>query len=116
MENVAFTYQWLSDDAEIGGATGSTYTLLAGDEGATIKVKVTFTDDAGKVETLTSGATTAVAAADPPAKPIDTTAPTISSIAVTSDPGYDDTYAIGESIEVTVTFSEDRNCYWHTPA
>ena len=34
-------------------------------------------------------------------------APTISSIAITSDAGESSTYAIGDSIEVTVTFSED---------
>ena len=37
----------------------------------------------------------------------DTTAPTVSSVAFTSDPGEDDTYGIGDAIEVTVTFSED---------
>ena len=37
----------------------------------------------------------------------DTVAPTISSIAVTSDPGDDDTYSTGDTIQVTVTFSED---------
>ena len=37
----------------------------------------------------------------------DTTAPTVSSVAITSDPGDDDTYGLGDSIEVTVTFSED---------
>ena len=39
---------------------------------------------------------------------IDTAAPTVSgSPAVASDAGTDDTYAIGDAIEVTVTFSED---------
>ena len=37
----------------------------------------------------------------------DTTGPTVSSVAITSDPGDDDTYGLGDSIEVTVTFSED---------
>ena len=37
----------------------------------------------------------------------DVTAPTISSVAFTSDPGDDDTYGVRDSIEVTVTFSED---------
>ena len=37
----------------------------------------------------------------------DTTAPTVSSVAITSDPGDDDTYAEGDTIQVTVTFSED---------
>ena len=34
-------------------------------------------------------------------------APTVSSIAITSDPGDDDTYVTGDEIEVTVTFSEN---------
>ena len=42
-----------------------------------------------------------------PAPVADETAPTISSIAITSDPGDDDDYGIGDSIDVTVTFSED---------
>ena len=37
----------------------------------------------------------------------DTTAPTISSVAITSDPGDDDIYGLGDAIEVTVTFSEN---------
>ena len=36
----------------------------------------------------------------------DTTAPAISSVALTSDPGDDDTYAVGDDVEITVTFSE----------
>ena len=34
------------------------------------------------------------------------TTPTVSTIAVTSNPGTDNTYATGDKIEVTVTFSE----------
>ena len=37
----------------------------------------------------------------------DTTAPTVSSVTVTSDTGDDGVYGIGDKIEVTVTFSED---------
>ena len=72
LSSVQYDYQWLADDAEIAGATGSTYTLAAADEGKAIKVEVTFTDDAGNDESLTSAATDAVAAAEPsepPAKP-----------------------------------------------
>ena len=58
--NVEYAYQWLADDADIDGATGSTYTVAAGDEGKTLKVRVTFTDDAGNEESLTSDATAAV--------------------------------------------------------
>ena len=69
LENVAFSYRWLADDAEIAGATNATYTLAAADEGRAIKVEVTFTDDAGSDETLTSAATDAVAAAEPAEPP-----------------------------------------------
>ena len=60
MTNATFTYQWLADDAEISGATGVSYTLVEADEGRTIKVRVSFTDDQGNAETLTSAATAAV--------------------------------------------------------
>ena len=42
---------------------------------------------------------------------VDAVAPTVSSIAITSDPGDDDTYAAGDKVEVTVTFSENMNIY-----
>ena len=58
--NAIFTYQWLADDAAIGGATALTYTLTSGEQGKTIKVTVTFTDDAGNEESLISDATAAV--------------------------------------------------------
>ena len=58
------TYQWISDDgtddSDIDGATDSTYTLVEADAGKTIKVRVSFTDDAKFPESLTSAATTAV--------------------------------------------------------
>ena len=75
LDNVTFTYQWLADDAEINGATVSTYILVAADEGKAIKVQVSFTDDAGNDEELTSAATASVAAR--PNSPA-TGAPTIS--------------------------------------
>ena len=66
LDNADFTYQWLADDAAIQGATSSTYTPVDADAGRTIKVRVTFTDDAGYEETLTSAATDEVDAAAPP--------------------------------------------------
>ena len=65
LDNASFAYQWLADDADIAGATSSSYTLDAGDEGKTIRVTVTFTDHAGKEESLTSAATAAVVATVP---------------------------------------------------
>ena len=48
------------DAADIAGATSSTYTLAAADEGKTVRVGVSFSDDAGNEETLTSAATAAI--------------------------------------------------------
>ena len=91
LENLTFTYQWLADDDAIAGATDSTYTLADADEGKAIKVQVSFTDDAGNDETLTSAATDAVAAPEPPASPTGLSA-TASHDSVTlswDDPGDD---------------------------
>ena len=69
LTNASYTYQWVSNDgtsdSDIADAGASTYTLAAADAGKTIKVRVTFTDDGGNEETLTSGATAAVAAVVP---------------------------------------------------
>ena len=54
LSNPAFNYQWLADDAKISEATGATYTLTLGDRGKTLKVRVSFTDDSGNEESLTS--------------------------------------------------------------
>ena len=64
--DAAFAYQWLADDTDISGATASSYTLVDSDEGKAIKVRVSFTDDAGNAESLTSSATAAVGAAPAP--------------------------------------------------
>ena len=60
LTNVNFSFQWLADDTEIDGATSSTYTVQSTDNGKVIKVRVTFTDDRGNEETLTSAGTSAV--------------------------------------------------------
>ena len=52
-----YSYQWLAANVGIAGATNSTYTLTDADQGKTIKVRVSFTDDADHEETLTSAAT-----------------------------------------------------------
>ena len=83
LTSVSYTYQWIrvaTDNTEtnISGATASTHTLVAADQGTTIKVTVSFTDDASNAETLTSAATAPVsAAANTPA----TGAPTITGTA-----------------------------------
>ena len=66
LTNVSYTYQWIANDGttdtDIENATAATYTLVTADEGKTIKVKVSFTDDSNNSETLTSEATATVAA------------------------------------------------------
>ena len=60
MSGAVFAYQWVRRDlatqteADIEGATASTYTVTAEDEGKALKVRVSFTDDGGNEETLTS--------------------------------------------------------------
>ena len=81
--DAATTIAWIrvaTDNTEtnIASATASTYTLGAADLGTTIKVRVSFTDDASNAETLTSAATAAVSAA---ANTLATGAPTITGTA-----------------------------------
>ena len=63
MDDATFSYQWLRNNVAISGATSSTYVLVSADEDNTIKVRVSFTDDEGNAETLTSAGTTATATA-----------------------------------------------------
>ena len=98
-----YTYQWIrvdgTDEADIASANSSTYILVDADLGKTLKVRVTFDDDLGHTETLTSAATATVGAV--------ATAPTVSTVAVTSSPASGDTYGTGEMIQFTVTFDQD---------
>ena len=62
-----YAFQWIrvdgSDETNIPGATQSTYMPVAADVGKTLKVRVSFEDDAGFDEARTSTATAAVIAA-----------------------------------------------------
>ena len=58
--DAVFAYQWLADDAAIENASASTYGVVARDVGKALKVRVTFTDDVGNEESLTSSSTAAV--------------------------------------------------------
>ncbi len=106
LENVSYSYQWIRSDngadTDIAGATDYTYTVVLADQGKTIKVKVSFTDDADSEEVLTSEATVAVAAAKAKANSPAAGLPTISGTpqvgatltadtsAVTDEDGLDD--------------------------
>lgn len=110
LNNATFSYQWVSNDGssdtDMAGATNSTYTLAAADEGKTVKVKVSFTDDLGNDEVLTSAPTVSVAAAP-------TTDVTTLSITGNANPEYSEntttsvaTYTIepaGSSVAWTLT-------------
>ena len=113
LTSATYSYQWLADDAEIAGANGSTYTLVAEDEGKAIKVQVSFTDDAGNNEALTSAATGAVSAAqptEPPAMPTGLSATaSLDSVTLTWDDPGDDTitgYVILRRVRVNNTGGE----------
>ena len=94
LDNADFTYQWLSDDAAIAGATGLTYTLTDSEESKAITMRVSFTDDAGNNETLTSAATDPVAAR--PNSPA-TGAPTIAGTAQVGQTVTADTSGIADT-------------------
>ena len=66
LTNVSYSYQWIAGGSDIAGAAGSTYTLTSSEQGQTVQVRVTFTDDADNEETLTSEATAEVTAAPEP--------------------------------------------------
>ena len=63
LNRTAFSYQWLADDVAIANATGETYTLTAAEQGKRIKLTVTFTDNVGAAESVTSLARGPVVAA-----------------------------------------------------
>ncbi len=65
IEDATFAWQWIRVDAsdnptDITGATSDTYTPVQADEGQTLKVRASFSDDVGNPETLTSAATSPV--------------------------------------------------------
>ena len=101
LTSVSYAYQWIrvnGTEADIAAENSSTYTLVDADLGKTLKVRVSFDDDASNSETLTSVATATVGAT--------ATAPTVSNVAVTSTPASGTSYYLaGEVIEFTVTFS-----------
>ena len=75
LENAIYEYQWIdvdgTTDTDITNATDRTYPVTPADEGKMIKVKVTFTDDAGSEEELTSATKTVQV---PPETPTNLTA------------------------------------------
>ena len=60
LTGTVFAYQWVRSDTDIEGAASSNYTVTGDDEGKPIQVRVTFTDDAGNADSLTSYAVLSV--------------------------------------------------------
>ena len=54
LTNVSYRYQWIAGGSDIDGATGASYEITGSEQGQTVQVRVTFTDDADNEETLTS--------------------------------------------------------------
>ena len=65
MKGIEFSYQWISndgqDDRQVEGETGPSYTPVEADVGTTLKVLVSFIDNAGNSDELTSVPTGPVA-------------------------------------------------------
>ena len=62
MVDAVFAYQWFADDAAIQGATARRYTLTSEERGKRISLTISFTDELGNAESLTSEPTAAVVA------------------------------------------------------
>jgi hypothetical protein len=56
-----FTYQWKAAGTDITGATSSTYVLTQAEVGKVVTVTISYTDNQGTAESVTSEATSAVA-------------------------------------------------------
>ena len=107
LDNLAYSYQWIrndgTSDTDVTDATDSSHTLVDADEGQTIKVRVSFTDDAGNEENLTSAATEAVSFAvqQQQANNPATGAPSISGTAQVGETLTADTSGIGDADGLT---------------
>ena len=109
-------YQWFANDGTENtaneSATSSTYTLVTDDEGKTITVQVAFSDEFGYTEALTSEPTATVASrqtSSQRSQQQNSPAPTIKGSPALSEAGSDDEWTPDETVQVTLTFSEEVN-------
>ena len=96
LTNASYSYQWLADDAEITGATGRTYVLASSERGKTVKVQVSFSDDGGNDEVVTSAASTGVQQRQ-------------SNTAATGAPTINGTTQVGETLTVDTSAIADAD-------
>ena len=109
-------YQWFANDGTENtaneSATSSTYTLVTDDEGKTNTVQVGFSDEFGYTEALTSEPTATVASrqtSSQRSQQQNSPAPTIKGSPALSEAGSDDEWTPDETVQVTLTFSEEVN-------
>ena len=99
LANAAFAYQWIhtatDSEAYIPAATASSYLLSSDDIGHSIKVRVTFTDDDGYTERLTSSATALVIMQ--------------ANIAATGQPTITGSAEVGETLTAATSAISDSN-------
>ena len=112
MSGAVFAYQWMrrdlatATDSEIDGATGQTYTVTTQDEGEALLVRVTFTDDAGNQESLTSYSVIASPAPSTRAVPANS--------AATGAPGIiEGSPEVGQTLTATTTAIADEQRHLH---
>ena len=91
--SIDFEYEIAKGDLDLDG--------VAIDANAIVLNGGSIRDGAGNDAVLTHSAV-----AEDPDTIVDAVPATINSIAITSNPGSDNTYGVGDTIEVTVTFSE----------
>ena len=95
LTRVSYGYQWTAGGSDISGATGSNHTLTSSQQGQTVTVRVSFTDDAGNAESLTSVATAQVEARpNPPA---------------TGTPAISGTPQVGETLTASTSEIADQD-------
>ena len=99
LSGTTFTYQWVRSangtGTDVPGATGSTFLLTQDEVDHTITVAVSFTDDAGYAESVTSTATSAVV--QPP------------NVAATGAPTIRGTVAVGKTLSANTSGITDDN-------
>ena len=101
LTTVSYSYQWLRGETasaageDISGATSATYTVVEADQSKYVRVRVSFADDDGNAETVTSDARGPVSA-EP-------------NVAATGQPTISGTAQVGEELSASVSGISDGN-------
>ena len=92
----------VTDFNDIPGATGASYTPVEGDVGRWLRVLAIYTDVFGSGKRARAQTANPVERQQAPP-------PTVTGVAVVSDPGEDNTYVLDDVIHIRVTFSAAVN-------